>query len=812
MPAPPPPNPAPASPQSPNRRAQAQARAEVQLAERRLLEQERMSSYTDDAFDCESPHAMLTSSRGMLASHNPSELPNALYEAAPAPNAAAPATEAASPYLVVDSIGRLRVDSASDSDAHDDVAYGELAQPRPEIILRWKRFAMLVVLTAAIMSAMAAGLREGFIVYTNVPAKDAEDMADRVNSYAGLIMGFIESFVGLGVEEIFPVFIVYLHNLRWYPGDDPATKKQSKFKKFALTIFIPAVMMAVGSSLAAVQANQKDESSSSSNTTITTRHLQQELASLEGGVLENSILKAALTRRVEPMPPLAQSACSLQEPNAFSAETLLTAAPKATFGFPLQEWGMELGNGWSREETTRRYDVAYPITDSGDGGVTLSDVMPLATAYDLWLQGSALFLKQSRSTRRSHVSSKPSTVTELLDDISASFEAIELPLVGTAAVDATFETLTLNSLMDLQIMTLTVPLHEDANASLVCGASSCTLLNPQLSSGRRLPRKQIAMMKYATNCSLAMDGSSVSADCEVDANSAFLYGLTTVATAGSSKEDEPVAVSRSLVLSFARLSWRFDDFSHSCESQTDPDDDSCHVLHHQLEDSGRHLVLPKQWLPTRLASAGLTSSISLVQLLEPKFTLAAGQESQFATLEHLTAWPSMDTKVCSAVVDSYLQYVETNHLFLEGDMAESMAASGLLFLFQNARVLDAAPTVEIAVAQRRLADSPTHQVKVFLTNTSVGSACTWTGCGVLLVLTILVLALPNERARLSPPRGGNARAERFVAVQTEQIYPNLIYKKRFLIGKTGEEIKFGEFAVESVGLHHKMEEDEQIYI
>ncbi|EEY67089.1 uncharacterized protein PITG_04020 [Phytophthora infestans T30-4] len=49
-------------------------------------------------------------------------------------------------------------------------------------------------------------------------------------------------------------------------------------------------------------------------------------------------------------------------------------------------------------------------------------------------------------------------------------------------------------------------------------------------------------------------------------------------------------------------------------------------------------------------------------------------------------------------------------------------------------------------------------------------------------------------------------------VQTEQIYPNLIYKKRFLIGKTGEEIKFGEFAVESVGLHHKMEEDEQIYI
>ena len=140
-----------------------------------------------------------------------------------------------------------------------------------------------------------------------------------------------------------------------------------------------------------------------------------------------------------------------------------------------------------------------------------------------------------------------------------------------------------------------------------------------------------------------------------------------------------------------------------------------------------------------------------------------------------------------------------------------MAASAMLFIFQNARVLDSAPGMGI-MAQRRLVDTTTRRVKVFLTNTKVGNRCTWTGCGLLLLLTALVFFLPNERARLSPTRGGNARAERFVAVQTEQIYPNLIYKKRFLIGKTGEEIKFGEFAVKSVGLHHEMEEDEQIYI
>eukprot|EP00644_Phytophthora_capsici_P006656 jgi/Phyca11/18432/fgenesh1_pg.PHYCAscaffold_36_\ len=444
--------------------AQAEAKYEVQLAERRQLETERMSSYTDDAFECESPHAMLASSRGVRPEQR-SDLQT-------------PTASGTSPYLVVDNIGRLRVDSVSDSDAHDEVAYGELAQPRPEIILRWKRFAVLVVITAAVMSAIAAWLRDGFVVDQGVPLSEAEDRADNVNSYIGLIMGFIESIVGLGVEEIFPVFIVYLHNLRWYPGDDPATKKQSKFKKFALTIFIPAVMMAVGSSLSAVQANQKDDNTvdSGSNST-TTRFLMQDDTELTSAGLGTTILKTALTRKVDPMQSLDVSRCSSQESEFFTPEMLLAAAPKAVFGFPLKEWAAELGNGWSYEENTKHYDV--PNSGAIDD-VQLSEVLPLATAYELWMHGKPILMKSVRA--------------------SAEAELLEL------------------------------------------------------------------------------------------------------------------------------------------------------------------------------------------------------------------------------------------------------------------------------------------------------------------------LVFPNERARLAPPRGGNARAERFVAVQTEQIYPNLIYKKRFLIGKTGEEIKFGEFAVESVGLHHKMEEDEQIYI
>jgi len=765
----------PREPTQQSLRAQAEAKYEVRLAERRQLEQERMSSYTDDAFECESPHAMLASSRGVRGPTGDLQ------------------TSGASPYLVVDNIGRLRVDSASDSDAHEDVAYGELAQPRPEIVLRWKRFAVLVVLTAAVMSAIAAWLREGFVVDKGVQVGDAEDKADMVNSYLGLMMGFIESIVGLGVEEIFPVFIVYLHNLRWYPGDDPATKRQSKFKKFALTIFIPAVMMAVGSSLSAVQANQKDDNTSSGSTTTTTRFLMQDVAELEGGVLGDSVLKTALERRVEPMQSLDVSRCSSSDDT--SAESLLAAAPKAVFGFPLQEWGAEFGNGWSQQEATKRFEVSHPGADMADADVQLSEAMPLATAYELWRQGRPILQKSIRATSGDDQANTPPVSTaELLDHVLGSLRGTTLSLAEDAAVDASFETLALSSLMDMSVVTLKVPLRAPSNASVVCGKTSCALLEPQRNPGQRLPRKQIGMARMSGNCSL-------SAGCDADSNAAFLYGLSTVTTV----ERETAVATRTLVLSFARLSWRFDAAAYACDAGASSEE-GCQVLHHQLGGGDRHLVVSKQWLPTQLQT---DRPISLVQLLEPKARLASG--SPLVMLEHLETSPG-STGTCSSTVDTYLHYVVSNHFYMGGDVVDTMAASALLFLFQNARVMDSAPGVEITMAQRRLADTDSRRVKVFLTNTTVGNACTWTGCGVLLILTILVLVMPNERARLSPPRGGNARAERFVAVQTEQVYPNLIYKKRFLIGKTGEEIKFGEFAVESVGLHHKMEEDEQIYI
>ncbi|TDH67442.1 hypothetical protein CCR75_008574 [Bremia lactucae] len=753
--------------------SQSAAKYELHFADRRQLEQDRMSSYTDDAFECESPNAILAGS-GI----GPTEERCDQH-----------ATESAgsSPYLVLDNIDRLC--SISDSGANQGAAYEEFTQPRPEIILRRKRFAVLVVITAATMSAIAAWLREGFVVKQKVPIVDAETKTDTVNSYIGLMMGFVESIVGLGVEEIFPVFLVYLHNLRWYPSDDPATKKQSKFKKFALTIFIPTVMMAVGSSLSAVQANQReDKATSSRHMAATTRLLMQNVPNFGDDGLGGTILKTALRRMVVPMQPLDMSTCDSNGNDLFEADMLLAAAPKALFGFPLREWGAEFGKEKQFIEAFKRYDVTHNGAREAAGDEKLGGVMSLAMAHDLWKQGNSIFMQSIRATSEEKKSSPPLRISEFFDDVLKSLLDTGVPLAVNAAVDASFEFRELSSLMDLHVMTLRLPLRSHANTSVVCGVTSCALLEPQLNFGQRLPRKQIGMAPMNMS------------------DAAFLYAFTTV----SSYNRDTDAISQSLVLSFGRISWRFIQSTTKCKSTTSKE--GCQVLYHQLDSDYRHLVLPKQWLPTQFQIANHGQTVSLVQLLEPKLRLHSGQASPFAILQHLESWSRISTHSCSAVVETFLQYIQSNHFYFAGDIVEIMAASALFYIFQNAQLVDTSSVDTATAIQRRLDGTTTRRVRVFLTNTRVGIICTWTACGVLLLLTVLVIVLPNERARLAPPRGGNARAERFVLVQTEQIYPNLIYKKRFLIGKTGEEIKFGEFAVETVGLHHKMEEDEQIYL
>lgn len=810
-------------------------------------------SFSEEAFECDSPAAILASQRtpANAAALVSARLNRASLDSGPGASSHHSDTNQQLPSHISSTNGShdhhyhhhvrhaqlpLESQSINSQDLDDGaVEYGELAQPRAEIVLRWKRFALLVLVAAAAISGATALLVRG-LPMTNVAAKDAEDRVDWINSISGIVMGFGESVLGLLLGELLPVFIVYLHNLKWFPGDDPAMKV-SKFKKIALMLFIPLVMVALGNSFSAVQANQR--TAAESDRRMRARHLQQQppppplralhstrklTSSTAVAPLEQTVLRTALSRRVLPAPPpLRPSTCDTSD--AFN--TLLQSLPSAAFGFPARSW----------------HHLVYPETASWErsksatlapGGVFVAPdslPMPSSTVRELLAQGGqqlgALVGTREEpalsSLQREPRNTQEANASSLLLEITRRFQALELGPLDYDAMDVTLQRSPLSPLVQLDAMTVTIPVQaareeSDGSRVLACGSASCVLLeNDSTSALCQLPRKHISLARYCADNSNSTDERG----CRPVDDAAFLFGFTSVTSSGGHPaKPQAAAPEHTLVFSFGKLSWKYDAFQSVCLPAASPSLADCRVLHHKLASGDRHLVLGAKFVASRLSA----SPVRLVELVERKVAVGSARarivsltnsEGQQAAT---AATPIDSSTSCSAAVDSYQQYVDQNHLFLNQHLVQPMYTSALWYLFQDAAVVDiaeAGESAEMAVA-RRLVDAQGREsgeyIKIYISNTRVGQISTWVGCVALLVLSALVIVLPNERARLEPPRGGNARAERFVAVQTEEAYPNFVYKKRFLIGKTGEEIKFGEFAVESVSLHHKMEEDEQIYL
>ncbi|TMW60984.1 hypothetical protein Poli38472_014445 [Pythium oligandrum] len=459
----------------------------------------------------------------------------------------------------------LRSLSARSLDQMEDALRAvQNARPRPEIILRWKRFGLLVVLSSVALAGLAITLHFG-IPLMSVDPYDAESKVDLLNTYSGVIMGFLESVVGLLLGYLFPVFTVYLHNLKWYPNDDPANKPIGKLKKTALLLFFPIVMIAVGSSLSAVQTNQ--EIPDAVKLMRRTRRLTESDGLMER---ERGVLDAGLRDTV--------STCDVGELRMLPR---IATATRIATGFPTYEWSDEL--------------VAFVSSLQGDSSLTMS--------YSDRANG----------------------------ELRSQAESI----------------LTVQTTRDL----------------LVQGASMIQLM------------AQESGIVYSTD-------------------------------------------------------------------RGDPSD---------IFDVMASVFRPLDGIDVENLTATFSRTV--------------------ASDETPLSWETITVDIPVS-----------------------------------------APATAAVAWQRHLALLPNHEWEVYVSNTGFGSASSWIACGILVVLSALVLLVPNARARLMPPKGGNARAERFIAVQTEEVYPNLIYKKRFRIGKTGEKIKFREFSVESVGLHHRMEEDEQIYL
>lgn len=828
------------------------------------------------------PEAQLRSPSAMLRSHeylSEGEMESRMRELA------SDAAGGATPY-------------AFDADAEAAEAERARSRPRPEVTLRTGRFSALVLLSVGLIAGVTGVFWWGIQVdHVNEPVGSSElseNKVDKFNTYSGVVMGVVETFIGLGLGNFFPVFTVYVHNLKWFPGDDPAVRV-SKLKKVGVLVFFPLLMVAFGNSFTALQAGSYSavpdlllapadlnaSATSDADTTSLVAGLAADSTQTLAATIvriEDTVLRTAIERRATPFAYPTDSACNKQlSDDGASIVGRLSAIDSTSLllAFPVKDWAAEMypeaplvvsdaaldlqtsfelafqGQAMMQRtlgDVKTRYDCAEDTTSSSSssGGTGSSSDRGASSSIQCYYT-PVTYLPTLQEfvngTQPQSAAALDDAIFQGIANVFASYYNATSMNRSTLAVQS--QSFNLSSNMKAQVLSVRVEFNRDqydgylyysdvlpsgdvrynlSFSDTACSADNCVLLDWS-NSEQPIPRQQALMTRHMANCpadSIAFSfdvGAEVPLNCDYLSDAAFVYGHGSRLVGdefGTSYDGETAApyvinARRELFFTFARVDWEFEDlsvkFGATCRAG------NCFGVSHNLSASSRYVLLGNESVPERLRDADFLRPAKLFELSAPllKYSTSSSaallriDPSNFERFE--TSKRELSGAECSVIAEAYMAQVETNYYWLEDPLQASLSAA-LLYLYQAGAVT--------SVFQENIADSAFGKMAmsedmilstIYVSNTAVGAAALWVGCGIVLLLAAVALLFPNERARLAPPQGTNMRAERFIGVQTEELYPNLVYKKRFLLG---EEIKFREFAVESVTLHHKMEEEAHV--
>ncbi|EGZ08548.1 hypothetical protein PHYSODRAFT_253999 [Phytophthora sojae] len=337
-------------------------------------------------------------------------------------------------------------------------------------------------------------------------------------------------------------------------------------------------------------------------------------------------------------------------------------------------------------------------------------------------------------------------------------------------------------------LTVSVPVEPDSGSvgTTRCGSTGCV---------------------YATSTSvlekLHMQPGVSIATYHQDDNSALVYGAGNeyVQDLGTSQTLHEV-----LTLSMGKLSWELNPL---------------HIRHEAAcADDGDEQCLGLS-LPFATGDGHVTRPVALVTL-HP----AAIPDMTRPGDEVLTSWhrivsangilvrPSQTTD-CDPRVDSYLNHIETNHFYLDGQSSQEMYSVALFYLLQRG-----VPTSYAGLmSRRRLA------LSAVMASSSSGSGSgngattdievnvptamavvTLAGCIFIVLLMLCVVFLPTSRVKLSPD---TTPAAQYVQVLTDDLYPDIVHKKRLRFAN-GNCLLFNEYVVNAIVLHAKRDQTKKI--
>jgi hypothetical protein len=402
---------------------------------------------------------------------------------------------------------------------------------------------------------------------------------------------------------------------------------------------------------------------------------------------------------------------------------------------------------------------------------------------------------------------------------------------GTLLADYVDPTWTADDLADYTAIYCSQDNYPYDTPRATCGATNCIFLDK---SGLLPLKKQILMMPYLTNCSvtnMTYDSDYLNFlphDCKKppSGDAVFLYGLGTYISgdtldSGAADDTTPFIYlpRRHVVLSFAKLHWTVENvstvFNAECQlTNTSSCSGLIHVLKNLTVSSSQTvqvLVVGNDSIPSERLTADFRHPVPLVTLNSPPFYYKSAKayyeweyldEKRFTTVSWNKS-QSLNRVGCSVLVDSYIEQLETNHYYLDEPL-QPMYASALFYLFQDAAI----KTVSLA---------STSSSANLTTNSYLGSArfdgdrerkeikysipfasaiATYIGIGLLLLLAVLVVAMPQERVKISDTHN---LAARYVEILTEEDYPEKVHLHRLEL-HNGDKVEMEEYHVENIDL------------
>ncbi|KAG6623671.1 Transmembrane protein [Phytophthora cinnamomi] len=684
-----------------------------------------------------------------------------------------------------------------------------------DMSLRLERFILFVGIALAFAFAFAIlFLRKKTLTYVyeselasgDTLSSKASSVVEKYNTISGYMQFLVSSIFTVYCETlIFPILTTYLHNCSLYPGDEPA-RVHSVNKERCIFWGLKTVLIIMNVGFTSVYVgNENPESTSRRLVTsdrLTTTQLQMEAPSpvnAQADVL-HSILRTSVTGVTTPFEFEDTCGWSNQDSNqqwgAWADDVDTTSV---SFSFPSHAWNAALLSSKTAAPTTA---VEVPLRDYLDSHEKygMTDDWDPAELYSTFQQGASKLGLASASV---DVTLAPQSFDELVHVVASKLKTVLPSNTRVGDLVVRLEHRELAEDVRFTSLTLSIPVEADNMGTTKCGASGCV---------------------YATSTSvlekLHMQPGVSIASYDEDANSALVY------SAGNQYVQElgtPQAPHEVLTLSMGKLSWQLSPLHIRHDAAcADEGDQQCLGLSLPFATGDGVLLVGKD----ALATQHVTRPVALVTLHPATIPDMSRSEDEVLTSWHrlvsvandMLVRPSATTD-CTPLVDAYLTHIESNHFYLDGQSSQDVYSAALFYLLQRGVPTSYADLM----SRRRLAPSAvmassssgsgsgnaasaTTDIEV---NVPTGMAVvSLSGCIFIVLLMMCVVLLPTSRVKLSPD---TTPAAQYVQILTDDLYPNLVHKKRLRFAN-GDCLLFNEYVVDSIVLHANRDQTKKIYL